>query len=292
MLRYSLHAVSGCLIGKTFWPQAGAAVTTKRPRWPIGACDWSLGKQADVEALRVASELGLDGVQVSLGTAADNMHLRRPAVQREYQEAVARYGVAVSSLALGELNRIPYKEDPRTIAWVQDSPAAARALNCRVVLLAFFGKGDLKNDPQGTREVIRRLKMAAPYAERHGVIFGIESWLSAEEHLRILEAVGSPAVQVYYDVANSTKMGYPIYDELRTLGKQGLLCEVHCKENGALLGQGKVDFPRVHKILHEVNYHGWLVIEGAVPPGQSRFQSYQANLKYLRNLFSSSPAQQ
>ena len=37
--------------------------------------------------------------------------------------------------------------------------------------------------------------------------------------------VGSPAVQVYYDVANATTKGYDIYQEIRTLGR-GLRCRV------------------------------------------------------------------
>ncbi len=72
---------------------------------------------------------------------------------------------------------------------------------------------------------------------------GIESWLSAEQHIEILERVGSPAVKVYYDVCNSNDRGYDIYKEIRLLGKR--ICEVHCKENGVLLGQGKVDFHKV-----------------------------------------------
>ena len=77
----------------------------------------------------------------------------------------------------------------------------------RIALLAFFSKGDIKDKPQEQAEVIRRLKQVAPEAEKAGVILGIESWLNADEHLRILDAVGSPAVQVYYDVANMEKHG-------------------------------------------------------------------------------------
>jgi hypothetical protein len=118
------------------------------------------------------------------------------------------------------LNNIPYKSDERTIAWVSDSIDACKAMGCRVVLLAFFGNGDLKGDKAGTDEVVRRLKDVAPKAEKAGVILGIESWLSAEEHVDIIDRVGSPAVQVYYDVANSEKMGYDIYREIRWLGGQ------------------------------------------------------------------------
>ncbi len=254
-------------------------------RFRIGACDWSLGKMATPEAFAVAREIGLDGVQVSLGTEKDNMHLRQVAMQQAYRDAARESGLAIASLALGELNNIPFKSDPRTIAWVGDAVDVAAALGVRVILLAFFHKGDLRDDPAGTAEVVRRLKTLAPRAEKAGVILGLESWLSAEEHLDIIERVGSPAVQVYYDVCNSNDRGYDIYDEIRRLGKRGLICELHAKENGALLGQGKVDFRRVRAALDDIGYSGWIQIEGALPPGVPLVSSYRANLKFLRELF-------
>lgn len=255
------------------------------PRYRIGACDWSIGGMSQVEALSVAAEIGLDGVQVSLGTEANDMQLRRPEVQREYLAAAARTGVKIASLAIGELNNIPYKSDPRTIEWVRGSIDAARALGCRVVLLAFFGKGDLRDDAAGIREVIRRLKAVAPHAEKQGIVLGVESWLNAEDHMRIIDAVGSPAVQVYYDVANMTTRGYDIFKELRWLGKKRRICEIHLKENGHLLGQGEVDFRKVREVVEAIEFRDWLIIEGAVPEGQPMRESYVANRKFVRELF-------
>jgi sugar phosphate isomerase/epimerase len=153
-----------------------------------------------------------------------------------------------------------------------------------VILLAFFGKGDLKGDVSGTDEVVRRLKRVAPKAEKAGVLLGIESWLSAEEHVAIIERVGSPAVKVYYDVANSEKMGYDIYEEIRWLGQQKLICEFHAKENGFLLGQGRVDFKKVREAMDAIDYSGWVQIEGAVPEGAPMLPSYRSNQKFLRDV--------
>ena len=144
--------------------------------------------------------------------------------------------------------------------WVSDSIDVCKALGVRVVLLAFFSNDDLRDDPAGVDEVVRRLKAVAPKAEKAGVILGIESWLSADQHLEILERVGSKAVQVYYDVCNSTDRGYDIYKEIRKLGKR--ICEFHAKENGSLLGQGKVDFHKVRAALDDIGYRGWMQIEG------------------------------
>jgi sugar phosphate isomerase/epimerase len=284
--RQMLARLSGVAAAPSITPRiAPLLAAPAQRRFKLGACDWSIGKMADPAAMTVAKEIGLDGVQISLGTAANDMHLRQSDMQEQYRKASKDTGVIVASLAIGELNNIPYKSDERAVAWVRDSIDVCKLMECRVVLLAFFGNGDLKGDKSGTDEVVRRLKEAAPKAEKAGVILGIESWLSAEEHVDIIERVGSPAVQVYYDVANSEKMGYDIYREIRWLGAKKLICEFHLKENGFLLGQGRVDFQKVRAAIDEIGYSGWMQIEGAVPQGAEMLPSYKENCRFARGVF-------
>ncbi len=268
------------LIADIQWSAAGSA----QARFSIGACDWSIGMRARPEALALARKLELDGAQVSMGNVENDLHLRRPDVQQAYRDAAQASGVRVGGVALDVMNQIAYKSDPRAERWVSESIDVAGALGARVVLLAFFDKGDLRNDAAGQAEVIERLKRVAPKAERSGIVLGIESWLSAPDHLRILDAVGSPAVQVYYDVANSTQMGYDIAAEIRQLGRDRI-CEFHAKENGFLLGQGRIDFPTVRKAMDAIGYAGWIQIEGAVPKGQPMFESYVENVRFMRTHF-------
>lgn len=258
---------------------AASAVT----RFKIGACDWSINHLAEVEAIETGKKIGLDGVQISLGTLDNDMHLRQAKVQQQYKDACKKFGLQIGGIAIGEMNNIPYKSDSRAEQWAVDSINVAKAMGVDVVLLAFFAKGDLKNDAEGTKETIKRLKKVAPMAEDNGIVFGLETWLSAEEHMHILEAVNSPSVQVYYDVANSNKMGYDIYKEIRQLGNENI-CEFHAKENGHLLGKGVVDFKEVRNAIEDIGYEGWIQIEGAVPKDADMFESYVWNNTYLRSV--------
>jgi len=281
MLRHLAQLAGGLTVASRYAPLF-AAPTNRR--FKIGACDWSIGKMGNPEAFAVAKEIGLDGVQVSLGTEADNMKLRQTEEQQRFKAAASQAGQEVASLAIGELNNIPYKRDPRTIEWVSDCVDVCKAFGVRVVLLAFFGNGDLRGDKAGVDEVVRRLKAVAPKAEKAGVVLGVESWLSADQHLEILDRVGSKAVKVYYDVCNSNDRGYDIYREIRQLGSR--ICEFHAKENGSLLGKGNVDFVKVRAAMDEIGYQGWIQIEGAVPTGKAMLESYQLNCKFLRGIFS------
>ena len=84
-------------------------------------------------------------------------------------------------------------------------------------------------------------------SEKKGVILGLENYLSAEDNRTILDRVGSPAVQVYYDVGNSTDKGRDVVKEIRALGPR--ICEFHAKDAGYMLGQGRIDFHAADGLL-------------------------------------------
>lgn len=263
-----------------------AFAEAEKLRFRIGACDWSIGKDSDPGAFERAKEIGLHGVQVNLGREKDGLHLRQTEVQQQYLAESKRTGIPIASLAIGELNQVPYKSDPRTEQWVSDSIDVAKALGVNIILLAFFAGNDLRSDTAGKAEVVRRLRKVVPKAEKLGITLGIESYLSAAEHLELMQQVGSPAIKVYYDFRNSATAGYDIYKEIKQLGKDNI-CELHIKEDGKLLGQGTIDWPKVRRTLDEIGYvgNGWMQIEGANPEGADILTSYRHNLAFLKKVF-------
>ena len=253
-------------------------------RFHIGACDWSIGKRQHIEAFDVARQIGLDGVQVSFDEAGARYDLRKPEVRDEYAAASKRTGVDICSLAMGVLNNRPYATDDEAEQWVSQCVDVMAAMGQKIVLLAFFGKGDILDRPDLQAKVVERLKKVAPKAEQAGVTLAIESWLDADTHLRMLDAIGSPAVKIYYDLGNMNKRGYDVYHELRRLGRDRI-CQIHTKEYGHLLGEGRVDYGKIKTALDEIGWTGWLVIEGATVKGKPMPECYQHNQRYLRSVF-------
>ena len=258
------------------------ADTGSTPRgFKVGVCEWNLGKN-DPSSYDLAKEIGVDGIQLNMGSVGNDMHLRRPDVQKAYLAAAKKHGLEVASVGVAEMNNVPLKSDPRAETWLHDSVGVAKALGVKVVLLAFFHKNDLKGDKAGTDRVVDLLKQATPRAQEAGVVYGIESWLSAEEHMDIIDRVASPALQVYYDVGNSHLKDYDIYREIRWLGRKNI-CEFHAKDYNFLFGQGKVDFPEVRRAMDDIGYRGWIQIEGAQPLGM--IESYKQDRQYLKTVF-------
>jgi len=249
---------------------------------PLGVCDWTIGKTGDPSAFELAAKLGLDGVQVSLVPKGDSLALADPAFRQDFLKAVRKARIPIASFAIGDLNNVPLKSDPRAEQWLAKGIDVASAMEVKVILVPFFGKGELRNDPAGIDAVVAALRRLAPRAEERGVVLALESYLSAADNLKILDRVGSPAVQVYYDVGNSQDAGYPILDEIRRLGPH--IVEVHAKDTKDLYGKGSMDFPAVCAALEDIGYKGWLVVEGTKTPlGVEESVRYDAD--YLRMVF-------
>ncbi len=266
----------------SFWKVDAAEAIPNR----LGVTDWSIGGRGTLDAFEAAGRSGLDGLQISFlpePNAARGEYDLRSAEDRERVRARSQQsGIAISSTAMGVFNRSPFKEVPEAIEWTRAGIEATRAMGCDVMLLAFFAKNNLKNDPEGTAATIRRLKEVAPFAEDQGVTLGLETTLDLAEHLHIIDSIGSPAVQVYYDLGNSHHSGYPIAEEIRQLGGERI-CELHCKDRkGGIFGAGEVDFAEALAALREIGYAGWFILEGPSGKGLDAVETMRRNGDFLR----------
>ena len=279
MMTYSISTVAGLTLITSC---SQSLKQSCRRGFKLGVCDWTIGLRANPDSFETAKRLGLDGVQVDFGMGEDSLPLFNPRLQEKFLEESKKYKVEIPSLALGAFNQIPYKSDPRAEKWLYQCIDVCEAMGVKGVLLAFFGKGDMRNDSKGIDTVVERLKKVTPKAEKAGIYLSIESMLSAEQHLDIIERVDSPAVKVYYDVANSHKAGYDIYREIRLLGKH--ICEFHAKDNKNVFGKGNIDFKEVRRAMDDIDYRGWIVIESAKTPF-GKEETVRRDGVYLRQIF-------
>ena len=58
----------------------------------IGVCDWNLGKSANPNALKLAAELDIDGIQVSFGAPGGPHDLRKPEALERFRQAEKEHG--------------------------------------------------------------------------------------------------------------------------------------------------------------------------------------------------------
>jgi L-ribulose-5-phosphate 3-epimerase len=249
-------------------------------KFKVGVTDWNLKQEGKIDSIALAKKLGFDGVQVSIGHGADKLPLSDPALQKAFLDESKRVDLQIESLCLEILHHNYLKSDPLGQRWVADAIPIAKAMNVRVILLPFFGKGALTNAAEMDR-VGDALKEVAPAAEKAGVILGLEDTISAHDNVRIMERTKSPAVLTYYDVGNSIQGGFNVVEEIRWLGA-ARICEVHLKDNPHYLGEGSIDFKAVIDALADVGFNGWAQLETESPT--SLETDMQRNLKFVRGL--------
>jgi L-ribulose-5-phosphate 3-epimerase len=280
--------------------QAAGMVQTKETINPlavrVGMTDWNLGQRGDITKIALAREIGLDGIQVSLQFPTDGKTptLRDLKTQAAFRRAALDNGIQICSLAIGSpgKSRLPLHTNPAAAILLIEAVEVARNLGTNNILLPILGDShiDMTNQSQ-VDTFVAMMKEVARYAEKYDVVVGVEDWISAEDNIKLLDAIGSDYVAVYYDAHNivsRVKDVKNIYAEPKMLGKR--IHQVHVKNADMLLSSpgGKLDWPRMAKEFYEIGYRGWYVLETASPT-KDIVADTRANIEYVKKTFRMPP---
>lgn len=264
---------------------AGAAPAPAPIR--IGMTDWNLGQRGDITKIALAREIGLDGIQVSLQFPEDgSLHLRDRKMQAAFKQAALDNGIQVCSLAIGSpgKERLPLHTNPAAAILLVEAVEVASALGTTNILLPILGNSHI--DMANPREVdtfVVMMREVARHAEQAGVVVALEDWISAEDNIRLLDAIGSDFVGVYYDARNIKSRLHDPYGEPAKLGKR--IHQIHVKNGQKLMREQDVlDWPRLAQEYHDIGYRGWYVLETGSPT-KDLIADTRANIAYVRETF-------
>jgi sugar phosphate isomerase/epimerase len=274
------------------------AAPSKEPLNPIpvrvGMTDWNLGQRGDITKVALAREIGLDGIQVSVQYPTDGKTptVRDDKTQEAFKRAALDNGIQICSLAIGNPGRarLPMYSSPAFAILLVEAVEIAHNLGTNNILLPILTTShiDVTNQAQ-VDTFVTMMKEVARYAEKYGVVVGLEDWLSAEDNIKILDAIGSDYVAVYYDAHNIVSRVKDIYAEPKMLGKR--INQIHVKNADMLLETpgGKMDWPRMAKEFYDIGYRGWYVLETGSPT-KDIVADTRANIEYVKKTFRIPPA--
>ncbi len=262
----------------------------------VGMTDWNLGQRGDITKIALAREIGLDGIQVSVQYPIDGKTptLRDPETQAAFRRAALENGIQICSLAIGSpgKSRLPLHTNPAAGILLVEAVEIARNIGTNNILLPILGDShiDMSNQAQ-VATFVGMMKEVARYAEKYGVVVGLEDWISAEDNLRLLDAIGSDYVAVYYDAHNlvARAAAKDVYAEPKLLGKR--ISQIHVKNANMLLSSpgGKMDWPRMAQQFYDIGYRGWYVLE-TDSPTKDIVADTRANIEYVKKTFRMPPA--
>jgi L-ribulose-5-phosphate 3-epimerase len=277
---------------------ARAPVQTKETVNPVpvrvGMTDWNLGQRGDITKVALAREIGLDGIQVSVQYPTDGKTptVRDEKTQEAFRRAALDNGIQICSLAIGNpgKSRLPMHTNPAFAILLVEAVEIAHNLGTNNILLPILGDShiDMANQAQ-VDGFVAMMKEVARYAERYGVVVGLEDWISAEDNIKLLDAIGSDYVAVYYDAHNIVPRVKDIYVEPKMLGKR--INQIHVKNANLLLSTpgGKIEWPRMSQEFYDIGYRGWYVLETGSPT-KDIVADTRANIEYVKKTFRMPPA--
>jgi sugar phosphate isomerase/epimerase len=160
----------------------------------------------------------------------------------------------------------------------------AQEIGVKTVVLPFLEKASVKNAPEKIAKIPEIINSLIESSNK-GVVFAMESDLSAEEQLGIFGKVNNRNFGICYDTGNRMYFGFDVTSEILELGSA--IVHVHIKDKNiegknVMLGTGCVPFYKVMKSFKEIQYKGPFTMETC--RGDSEIEAAMINLSFIRGL--------
>ena len=251
-------------------------------------------KRQKLNAFKRTHEIGADGLELDMGSLGKRVtfdsKLGDPVERQRFLDEAEKYNLKICSMAMSGFYAQSFAERPTVPRMVKDCIDTMKLMSVKVAFLPLGVGNDLVKYPELRPVIVDRLRWAGTMAEAAGVVIGIETSLSAAEEVKLLDEIGSPAIKIYFNVAQTLKNGRDLIEELKTLGKDRI-CQIHCTDTDGvwLENNTRIDMPKVKQTLDEMGWSGWLVIErsrDATRTGAGDVVwNFGANTRYMKSVF-------
>ena len=291
LARASAGAAAVALLSRSIRAQtAPATAGAANLRYKISASDWMMLKRQKPGALQLAKDCGLDGVEVDMGPLGKRPtfenNLSDDKFRADYLAKAHELGLGISSLAMsafyGQAFGKHEKAEEFAAQWIELMPK----METKIGFLPIIGI----DDESVRAKTVQHLKVAAPLAEKAGVILGLNTQLDGDGNKKLLDDIGSPAVRIAYNCGEAIDAKRDVYAELRKLGKDRLAQIIPTLSDGVWLEHDKrIDVPKLKQVLDEMSWSGWLVLQRSRDAKKARDVKYNfsANAAYLKSIFQS-----
>ena len=218
-----------------------------------------------LDRIRAAHRLGFPAIEFWPWRGKDVDAIGR--LTKELGVAVAQFTAWGFSPGLNQA-----KNHPKFVAEIEASCAVARQLACPKMTVV--GGDDVAGATQAEMhaQIVAGLKLAAPIAEREGVMLILEPMNIRVDHkghclhgseaaVRICRAVGSPMVKINWDLYHCHISEGDLCGHLRDGIDQLGYAQIADHPGRNEPGTGEIHYPRVLRELHDLGYRGFVGVE-------------------------------
>ena len=238
------------------------------------------------------AEMGVPGVHLNIGSGQFSPENLETKGRKELQNVIKSLGLEISATSAGGVDLADPEDMDKKLSRMKGIMDLTADLGTQICQ---SHAGIVPRDESDPRwhSMVDGAKELADYGEKIGVTLALETGPEPPELLlRLIQAVGSPALRINYDPANfviwpailSTR-NKTSYDKaeaieefkpvvgVRVLGPY--IVHTHAKDamvdddgkhHEVPLGEGWIDWPRYVSLLKEVGYDGYFAIERETGP--------------------------
>ncbi len=237
---------------------------------------WGMQTTPIDEALRHCAALGFDGLELTVipGWPTDAATLdatERRRIRSLYDEAgIELCGMSGNvPLLLDDAN----EADANEVRFRTYLDLAAELQRPGERMIVTTTTGGVPADWTARRgEVLERVGRLAEYADRNGVMIGIEPHVGAALHrpedvVWLVEQIDSPGLTIHFDISHFNVQGIPMEESVAMLAPLSL--HTHVKDERGIApdhaflipGEGEMDYPRYLTLMRDAGYDGHIVVE-------------------------------
>ena len=164
------------------------------------------------------------------------------------------------------------RNHPEFVKAIETSCKAAKKLGCKLMTVVGGDDQPGMSQEEMHENIIAGLKLAAPIAEKHGVVMILEPMNIRVDHkghclygsppaIRICEEVASPSVKINWDLYHMQITEGDLCGRLRDGWKQVGYLQLADHPGRNEPGTGEVHYNRVLKAAHDLGYRGFVGLE-------------------------------
>ena len=164
------------------------------------------------------------------------------------------------------------RNHPKFVKAIETSCKAAKKLRCKHMTVVGGDDQPGMSQEKMHENIIAGLKLAAPIAEKHGVVMILEPMNIRVDHkghclygsppaIRICEEVASPSVKINWDLYHMQITEGDLCGRLRDGWKQVGYLQLADHPGRNEPGTGEVHYNRVLKAAHDLGYRGFVGLE-------------------------------
>jgi L-ribulose-5-phosphate 3-epimerase len=228
---------------------------------PPGCLQWFPQEQWQDE-FKIASDLGIDYIEL----IAEVQHNENNPIWSEDGIEEIKHLVEKNNLTLHALCNDYIVEHKLLEECVVEQNIKllkqAEKLNVEKYIMPLFESSELNID--NMEEYIDPIRKIAKCANDKGITTCLETILTGEELIKLLDMIDRPYVKAVYDTGNRVAFGHDLSGDIRLLGNK--ISHVHIKDkdnknSNVLLGTGLVNFSEVFKAFKDIQYNGPFTFE-------------------------------